>query len=250
LIAVKTHDYCVPPQALVNEVVAKFERDHTSPGVIVWDGTQVLGVLSRQRCLEHLSQRFGTPLFSRRPLRKMLATIVPNYLLLQEDLGINEAASRCLGRPAEVVYEPVVVLPKHGRPRLLSVHDLLLAQSRLLRETQALLVHSAKMNALGQLVAGVAHEINNPLAFVISNLGTLQGFVSALQTGCLALRRLLDESGVASLRAGPPRFRSDMTSTSSSGDFAELHRTPWKDWIVSAKSSATSGPSRVSTRPN
>ena len=125
LIAVKTHDYCVPPQTLVNKVVAEFERDPTAPGVVVWDGTQVLGVLSRQRCLEHLSQRFGTPLFREAPLQKMLATIVPNYLLFQEDLGINEAASHCLGRPAEVVYEPVVVLPKHGRPRLLSVHDLL-----------------------------------------------------------------------------------------------------------------------------
>lgn len=42
-----------------------------------------------------------------------------------------------------------------------------------LRETQMMLVHSEKMNALGQMVAGIAHEINNPTAFVSSNLHSL-----------------------------------------------------------------------------
>src|SRR3954451_13628607 len=36
-----------------------------------------------------------------------------------------------------------------------------------------MLIHSEKMNALGQVVAGVAHEINNPVAFVNSNLHSL-----------------------------------------------------------------------------
>lgn len=39
-----------------------------------------------------------------------------------------------------------------------------------LRETQTYLIHSEKMAGLGQLVAGIAHEINNPLSFVINNI--------------------------------------------------------------------------------
>ena len=45
---------------------------------------------------------------------------------------------------------------------------------RELKRAQGQLVHSAKLASLGQLVAGLAHEINNPLAFVANNLAVLQ----------------------------------------------------------------------------
>jgi two-component system, NtrC family, sensor kinase len=43
-----------------------------------------------------------------------------------------------------------------------------------LRRAQALMVQNEKMAGLGQMVAGVAHEINNPLAFITSNVAMLQ----------------------------------------------------------------------------
>ncbi|MBU1362275.1 MAG: PAS domain S-box protein [Gammaproteobacteria bacterium] len=47
-----------------------------------------------------------------------------------------------------------------------------------LQDTQTQLLHAEKMSAVGQLAAGVAHEINNPVGFVKSNLGTLQNYLS------------------------------------------------------------------------
>ncbi len=51
---------------------------------------------------------------------------------------------------------------------------------RRLEEAQGQLVQAEKMASIGQLAAGVAHEINNPIGYVSSNLGTLQTYVGAL----------------------------------------------------------------------
>jgi two-component system NtrC family sensor kinase len=49
-----------------------------------------------------------------------------------------------------------------------------------IRDTQAKLVHTAKMASLGQLVAGVAHELNNPISFIFSNMAPLRDYAQRL----------------------------------------------------------------------
>ena len=60
---------------------------------------------------------------------------------------------------------------------LSQAHAEVQAINRRLEDTQQQLLQSEKMASIGQLAAGVAHEINNPIGYVHSNLGSLEGYV-------------------------------------------------------------------------
>lgn len=60
-----------------------------------------------------------------------------------------------------------------------------------IKEAQSRLLQSEKMASVGVLAAGVAHEINNPLGFVMSNLGTLDEYVTNYRTLVSEYEKLL-----------------------------------------------------------
>ncbi len=90
-------------------------------------------------------------------------------------------------------------LEAHVAERTRSLHAALQEQQLLnqrLEEAQRHLLQSEKMAALGQLAAGIAHEINNPVSFVNSNLGSLdtqlRELLEVVRAGDLAAARASD----------------------------------------------------------
>ncbi len=73
----------------------------------------------------------------------------------------------------------------------------LLKTTRELEEQQAQLVQAEKLASLGQIAAGIAHEINNPMSFVMSNLSTLTQYVSAFKAFLRCYDELEELVGVA-----------------------------------------------------
>jgi two-component system, NtrC family, sensor kinase len=90
-----------------------------------------------------------------------------------------------------------------------------------LQQTQFQLIQTEKMSGLGQLVAGVAHEINNPVNFIHGNLAHTHTYVhdllnllSLYQQQCpapsLVLQAALDETDLEFLQADLPKMLSSM----------------------------------------
>ena len=69
----------------------------------------------------------------------------------------------------------------------------LVESNEALKRNQDTLVHSEKMAGLGQVTAGVAHEINNPIGFIMNNLTMLQEYNTFLKTLISQLFTLKDK---------------------------------------------------------
>jgi PAS domain S-box-containing protein len=65
------------------------------------------------------------------------------------------------------------------------------------REKDGLLLHQEKLASIGQLAAGVAHEINNPIGFIMGNLNTMRSYAASLVSYC----RLVDGQLSADIRS-------------------------------------------------
>lgn len=91
---------------------------------------------------------------------------------LAESQRAREIAEQALASKSEEFAQCLKVIEQKN-------NELQLKES-LLQSSQTQLIKSEKLASIGQLAAGVAHEINNPVGFVLSNLDSLQHHIHEL----------------------------------------------------------------------
>jgi signal transduction histidine kinase len=173
------------------------------PGLIVQVPGAIGALLSRRRFLECMSRPYSRELYNDRPITLLLRQIKDEALVLEATEPVHAATERALSRPIDIAYEPALVQFADGELRLLGIDVLLRAQSHILalantakdellgelRQAQDRLVQSEKMAALGQLVAGVAHEINTPIGIALTAASHLEektrGLIKLFEGGAM-----------------------------------------------------------------
>ena len=177
------------PQMSISEVADRLltpeHKAFLSLPVVGEDG-RPLGLVSRTRLQDIFMQRFGRDLRGRHPVSEVM-NATPLIVSLEADL--EAAAKQVTGQLQYPITEDFILVDEQGSYcGLGTVLDLLKAmeariaqRNRVLRqalvdlkESQAQLLQSEKMASLGQMVAGVAHELNTPLGYVKNNVQLLR----------------------------------------------------------------------------
>ncbi len=116
--------------------------------------------------------RVVVPVFHLQKLIGVIVLLSYHKRELSEELEILEAISFQLGN--------AIIRAQLYQKNIQTVKELKHALKEL-KETQLQLINSEKMASLGQLVAGVAHEINTPVASIKSNIGLLAKLIPQIE---------------------------------------------------------------------
>jgi two-component system NtrC family sensor kinase len=127
-------------------------------------------------------------------------------------LTADDANEQRMFQGLEVGGDEFLHKPIHRRALSARVKNLLrLADAERERKLVTAVAQHEKLAAIGQVAAGVAHEINNPLAFVLANLECLRGYFGDLRDVIEAYRRSPGDGRAVEAKVGLDALLRDVT---------------------------------------
>ena len=122
---------------------AKIFKDHPMlPGIIISQKHKFVGIISRRLFFEYMSLPHSWQLFSKLPINSIYQLTKKETIILPITTPIVEAAKYCLQRSPELLYEPIAVSDQQNKYKILDVHHLMTAQSKIHESLTAALVQA------------------------------------------------------------------------------------------------------------